>query len=142
MNSIQAVITTIEKSGPLCFLELDAGGTMLAMLLFELKPAFVPGRSVRILFKETEVALAKGPALDISIANRFGATITAIERGAMLADLTLETPMGTIGSITTIRAIERLSLQVGDGITALVKATALSLESTGADSMERDEEGR
>ncbi len=128
MNKLDAVIKKVEQHESLCFLELDASGTRLSMLLFDLKPEFGEGSRVQVLFKETEVVLAKRLGGEISFSNRFQAVITKIEKGEILADISLLCPAGEISSIITMKALSRLTLEPGDEVTVMVKASQLSLE--------------
>lgn len=128
MNKLAAVITKVERHESLCFLELEASGICLSMLLFDLKPEFSEGSRVQVLFKETEVVLAKRLSGEISFSNRFQAVITKIGKGEILADLNLSCPAGKISSIITMKALNRLALEPGEEVTVMVKASQLSLE--------------
>lgn len=128
MNKIPAVITRVEKRESLCFMEFDASGIPLSMLLFDLKPSFTPGKSVLVLFKETEVVLGKQLSGEISFSNRFQATVKAIRKGDILADITLRSNAGEFCSIITVRAVERLGLTENDEVTVMIKASQISLE--------------
>ena len=129
MNSISATITDIAHEGPLYFLELDATGIPLGMLLFDLDSSFTQDCKVNVLFKETEVALAKGISGDTSFINSFPATVKEIRTGRILADVRLQCRAGIIDSIITMKAAERLKLQKNDTLTVLIKASQLSLDS-------------
>ncbi|ABL64497.1 TOBE domain-containing protein [Chlorobium phaeobacteroides] len=128
MNRLSAVISSIDQYESLFMLELDASGITLEMLLFDLQPFFRTGSSVQVLFKETEVALAKGLAEETSFSNIFPAIITAIKKGRILAEISLQSKAGSMGSIITMKAAMRLGLQIHDEVTVLVKASQLSLE--------------
>lgn len=128
MNKLAAVIRKVERHESLYFLELDASGTCLSMLLFDLKPGFSEGSRVQVLFKETEVVLAKRLSGEISFSNRFQAMIVKVGRGNILADIILSCPAGEISSIITVKALDRLALEPGDEVTVMVKASQLSLE--------------
>lgn len=128
MNRVPAIITKVEKHESLCFMEFDASGIPLSMLLFDLKPSFTPGRHVQVLFKETEVVLGKQLCGEISFSNRFQAVVTAIRRGDILADVTLRCGAGEFCSIITRRAVERLGLIENDEVTVMIKASQISLE--------------
>ena len=127
MNTLHAVITAIDHHESLCFLEVDASGITLGILLFDLNPCFMVGSRVEVLFKETEVVLAKGLAGEVSFTNRFSALISSIKSGCMLADITLQTEAGELSSIITMRALEKLGLKNNDKVMVLIKASQLSL---------------
>ncbi|ACF44208.1 TOBE domain protein [Pelodictyon phaeoclathratiforme BU-1] len=128
MNKLSVLITGIDQRESLCFLELNASGIELGMLLFDLQPFFRKGCRVNVLFKETEVALAKGLMGETSFSNSFPAAVTKIRAGSLLAEITLQCSAGEIVSIITAKAAERLGLQEKDDVTVLIKASQLSLE--------------
>ncbi len=128
MNKLPAVIMGIEQHESLFLIDLDASGIPLAMLLFDLKPFFKIGSRVSVLFKESEVSLAKGVLGEMSFSNRFTATILAINPGCLLADISLQCSAGEIASIITMKSAKRLELSENKEVTVLIKASQLSLE--------------
>jgi molybdopterin-binding protein len=92
---------------------------------------------VRVLFKETEVVIARGATggLAISMQNKIECRITGIHTGNILCELTLawHRPAGhqpaetEIRSVITRNACDQLHLQVGDSVLALVKTNEVSL---------------
>ena len=82
---------------------------------------------VTLLFKETEVALAKNLAGLISLRNRLPAIVTAIERGTILTRVTLDFNGHAFESIITTRSSHVLELAVGDAVEALVKANEMTV---------------
>lgn len=129
MNSISATITDIVYEGPLYCIELDAAGIPLGMLLFDLDPSFTRDCKVNVLFKETEATLAKGVPGETSFINSFPATVKEVRRGRILADIRLQSAVGIIDSIITMKAFERLKLKENDSLTVLIKESQLSLDS-------------
>ena len=129
MNSFSALITGIEndESASLFLVELDASGLQLSMLLFDLKPAFAIGSPVNVLFKETGTALARNLSGEISLSNRFPATVTAIRSGDVLADISLDSAAGECTAIVTLRSLQRMKLDIGDSVTVLLQASQISL---------------
>lgn len=128
MNKLPATIASVRHEDSLYFLELEAESIRLGMLLFDLKPAFVVGSRVNVLFKESEVALGVDLSGELSFSNRFPARVTAIRRGEILAEITLRCAAGELASIVTMRAVERMGLAEGCAVTAMVKASQISLE--------------
>jgi molybdate transport system regulatory protein len=128
MNRLSATIASVQQYESLYLLELDASGITLTLLLFDLNPRFAVGSKVQVLFKETEVIVAKELQGEISLNNRFQATVINIKKGNILADITLQCPAGTIASIITMSALDRMRLLQHDEVTVLIKATQLSLE--------------
>jgi molybdate transport system regulatory protein len=128
MNRLSALVTGIAQHEALYLLELDASGVPLAMLLFDLNPFFRIGSRVTVLFKESEVALAKKLSGEVSFSNRFSAIVTAITHGSILADVTLQSRAGEIDCIITMQSVIRLELKENDEVTVLIKASQISLE--------------
>ena len=85
------------------------------------------GKSVNVLFKETEVVIGKGNNLAISLQNRLTCTIKHIEKGVLLTKLTLATQNTEIFSIITTDAVTQLDLKVGEQVVAMVKTNEVML---------------
>lgn len=85
------------------------------------------GNLVTLLFKETEIALAKNLSGMISLRNRISVRVKSIERGDILSAVTLDYDGKRLVSVITSRAIERLDIIIGDQLEALVKANEIAL---------------
>jgi molybdate transport system regulatory protein len=85
------------------------------------------GSKVTLLFKETEIALAKNLSGMISLRNRISVRVQSIERGDILSAVTLDYDDNRIVSVITSRAIDRLQINVDDQLEALVKANEIAL---------------
>jgi len=85
------------------------------------------GQLVSLVFKETEVSLAKNLSGLISMRNRMKCTVLQIERGELLSKISLQFQKYTITSAITTRSVDMLKLQIGDEVEALVKANEVSL---------------
>lgn len=85
------------------------------------------GRDVALLFKETEVSLAKNLQGEISLRNRFSVTVNRIERGDIMSAIGLDFTGQSLTSVITTRGVTRLQLAVGERIEALVKANEIAL---------------
>lgn len=84
-------------------------------------------REVALLFKETEVSLAKNLQGEISLRNRFSVIVTHIERGDIMSAVDLDFMGQSLTSVITTRGVNRLQLAVGEQIEALVKANEIAL---------------
>lgn len=89
------------------------------------------GNTCSAIFKETEVSIFKAvdleTQLNISLRNQIPGTIKMIKRGELLSRVEMLTPIGLIASIITSGSLERLSLQVGDTVYALIKTNEIML---------------
>ena len=130
MNKLPATITAIQQSGTILLVDAEVSGQVFSALLIESinRPEWLEvGKLVDLVFKETEVSLAKNLEGQISTRNRMNCTVLKINRGELLSMITLQFNGFTIASAITTRAVNSLQLKVGDEIDALVKANEVSL---------------
>ena len=130
MNRWSGTIVAIESNDHLSLVDVLAGEDTFTALLLETPqsaPHLKVGNTVAILFKETEVALAKNLAGQISLRNRVPCTVSQIRRGDILCEILLERNGQMLTSIITTRAALRLNIQIGDKVEVLVKANEVSL---------------
>jgi molybdate transport system regulatory protein len=80
-----------------------------------------------LLFKETEVALAKNLSGMISLRNRFHGIVNAIEAGQVLTKVSFEADGAAITSIITTRSALAMQIAIGDAVEGLVKANEMTL---------------
>jgi molybdate transport system regulatory protein len=85
------------------------------------------GKAVDLVFKETEVSLAKNLQGQISFRNRMKCQVLKVDRGELLSMITLQFKGFTIVSAITTRSVNSLQLEPGDEVDALVKANEVSL---------------
>lgn len=128
MNRLSGQIAAVETAGSIAIVDVDALGLRLTATLIGATldvSHWTGGMPVTLLFAETEVALAKNLSGLISMRNRIGATVTAIERGSILCRIVLQADGAQIVSVITTRASHALSLACGDRVEALIKANAM-----------------
>lgn len=85
------------------------------------------GHQVALLFKETEVSLAKNLQGELSLRNRFWVTVQAIELGDIMSAIKLDFGGQAITSVITTRGVNRLQLGIGEQVEALVKSNEIAL---------------
>ena len=127
MNKVRAEVKTIEASGHLHRITLDAGGETFVVITLELGEDFVVSSRVNISFKSTHVAIARGLQGEVTISNRIASKVETIRRKPILTEVVLCSRAGSFTALITTRALERLGLQEGDEVTALMKASDLYL---------------
>lgn len=128
MNRLAGVIAAVERAGSIAIVDVDVLGQRLTASLIGSGldvDGWNPGMPVTLLFAETEVALAKNLSGLISMRNRIGASVIAIERGSILCRVVLQADGAQIVSIITTRASHALSLACGDWVEALIKANEM-----------------
>ena len=128
MNRLDGRICAIQSNGRLSLVDVRVGDDMYTATLLETPetaPYLKVGGQVRLLFKETEVSLAKGLSGMLSLRNRIPATVRAIECGDIMSAVELDYRGQTLTSVITSRAAERMQLAVGDQVEGLVKANEM-----------------
>jgi molybdate transport system regulatory protein len=134
MNILAGEIAEIMTQDEISLVRVRTGTVLFSTLVIDsprTDPGLEVGRHVRLLFKETEVIIAKIMPLEISIRNRIECTIRKITSGKLLCELTLSIigtmPEVMIKSVITQNACEELRLREYDKILALIKTNEVSL---------------
>lgn len=107
MNTLKGEITELTERDSLTLVKSKVDSiTLSAIVLDTPKTAsyLKVGSSVNIIFKETEVIIATGSALKISLQNRFKGPIKSIASGDLLSKVIVASAAGDITSIITTNA--------------------------------------
>lgn len=130
MNKLPGKITKVQQSGAILLVDVDVDGHGFSALLIEsaTHPEWLQaGNTIDLVFKETEVTLAKNLSGIISMRNRMKCIVQQIERGELLSKINLKFQEYIVTSAITTRAVDSLQLDIGDDVEALVKANEVSL---------------
>lgn len=130
MNRLQGQIAAIDHNSHMSLVDVAVGGDVFTATLLETPESaeyLKVGNKVTLLFKETEVSLAKNLSGLISLRNRLPVTVCSIERGDILCAVGLDYAGKRLVSVITTRGVDRLQLAVGDAAEALVKANEIAL---------------
>lgn len=130
MNQLRGRVAAVQCNGHLSLVDVAVDDDVFTAILLETpqhSPYLSVGTTVTLLFKETEISLAKNLSGLISLRNRFAATVRGIEKGTILSEVTLDYKGHPLVCVVTTRAADRLALAVGDEVEALVKANEMSL---------------
>ena len=130
MNKLRGRITGIESNDHVSLVDVDVYGDSFTATLLETPEDSLylqVGSEVIVLFKETEVSLAKGLSGLISLRNRVNAIVKQVRSGSILSEVVLEYRGQTLSSIITTRSITRLDIKAGDEVEAMVKANEVTL---------------
>lgn len=130
MNKLTGIVTQIQKSGAILLVDVDIDGQGFSALLIESasQPEWLQkGNSVDMIFKETEVSLAKNLTGVLSFRNRMKCKVLQVDRGELLCNIALQFQKHTIVSSITTRAVDSMQISIGDEIEALVKANEILL---------------
>lgn len=128
MNKIKALIDTIETHDGITRVLLTSGINKLTAITLELPSSFKIGSEANVIFKETEVGIAKNLKGEISFSNLLQGTILFVNKGKILSKVNIDVDGINIGSIITTNAVEQLTLGLGDEVKIFIKATEVSLE--------------
>ena len=130
MNKLTGKISQIQQSGAILLVDVDVDGHGFSAMLIEsaTQPEWLQaGNTIDLIFKETEVSLAKNLSGMISMRNRMKCTVLEIDRGELLSKVSLQFQKYVITSAITPRSVNSLDLKIGDEVEALVKANEVSL---------------
>jgi molybdate transport system regulatory protein len=130
MNRLPGKISAIEIFGSIALVEVAVGVHRFTATLIgvgEEASEWATDMPVTLLFKETEVSLAKNLSGLISLRNRIPAVVTSVERGRLLTKVELQIDGHALVSVITTRSSHLLQLAVGDQVEGLVKANEMSL---------------
>jgi len=130
MNRLPGHIVAIESNGHLSLVDIAVKDDRFTAILLETPESsslLRVGAEVEMMFKETEVSIAKNLAGQISLRNRFAVTVKAIMRGTIMSEVSMDYKGMALTSIITTRGVDRLGLAVGDTAEALVKANEMTL---------------
>jgi len=130
LNKLNGKIVAIESNSHLSLVDVAVDGEVFSATLLETPQTaeyLKIGEEVTLLFKETEVSLAKNLTGMISLRNRFAVTVSSIERGDILSAVRLDYGSRQITSVITTRSLEWFQLSIGDTVEALVKANEIAL---------------
>lgn len=130
MNKIPGTITQIQQSGAILLVDIDVDGHQFSALLIQSATPpdwLLAGNPIDVVFKETEVSIAKDLSGIISMRNRMKCTVLQIERGELLSKIDLKFQNFLISSAITTRSVDALELNIGDEVEALVKANEVAL---------------
>lgn len=130
MNRLSANIAAVDIHGSIALVEAAVGAHRFTATLIgasdEVKN-WTTGMPVTLLFKETEVSLAKNLSGLLSMRNRIPCTVTAVEHGKLLTKVSLNFNGDRIESIITTRSSHALSITPGDIVEGLVKANEMTV---------------
>ena len=129
MNKLTGKIFRIQQSGAILLIDAEVDGHSFSALLIDSAARqqwLHPGNTIYLVFKETEVSLAKNLTGMISMRNRMKCIVLAIERGELLSKISLQFQQSIIISAITTRSVDMLQLSIGDEVEALVKANEVS----------------
>ena len=130
MNRISAKVTAIESVDSVSIVAFEAAGQPMRMMSLELDGMLEAGDSVTLGVKASSIALAKVMEGEFSISNRLECAVESVTEGQLLCSVKLRFAGALLESVITRESAERLHIRVGDTVTALIKASDVSILET------------
>ncbi|MEU6846591.1 TOBE domain-containing protein [Streptomyces sp. NPDC046716] len=130
-NQIPGTVTAVTAGEAMATVRvrLDGGQQLTSAITVDAvkELGLAEGSAVSALVKSTEVSLATGAVEGLSIRNRLPGTVRDIVAGAAMATVKVAVEGGELTAAVTKDAVTDLGLAVGSSVTALIKATEVSL---------------
>lgn len=130
MNKLLGKIVNITSSGNISLVEAKVGDVLLSAMILgnSTNTNFLKvGNPIQLLFKESEVSIAKNFEGEISLRNRLKGPILKIKKGEVFSEITFDFNGNTMVSLITTRSVDRLVLSVGDEVTGFIKSNEVIL---------------
>ena len=127
MSLIDAKISAIESEGIIHIVTFQTQKHVLKMVSLELPKDLKIATEVKLQVKATSVSLAKDLKGELSYSNQIKCQIESIEQGKLLSSIMLTTEKFRLESIITTTSLERLSLERGESVIALINSSDLSI---------------
>ncbi|MEU3838677.1 TOBE domain-containing protein [Streptomyces sp. NPDC028635] len=130
-NQMPGTVTSVTPGEAMATVKvrLDGGQDVTAAITVDAVKdlGLAEGSAVRALVKATEVSLATGRVEGLSIRNQLSGTVREIATGAAMATVRVTVEGGELTASITKDAASDLGLKQGSSVTALFKATEVSL---------------
>ncbi len=130
MNAIRGIVNRVDETKNMSIIEMNYKDQMVTSIILESldKNIYVKvGKEICLVFKETELALAKNFKGVLSFRNQFDSRVMKIKKGKLLSEVSLDFKGTKLSSIITTNSFNKLKLEVGDNVKALIKANEISV---------------
>ena len=127
MSYLIATVSKIQNCDSLHIVKFECYTQTLSMMSLDLSSNIKIGTKVKLVVKPSHIAIAKNFSGDVSYSNRLDSTIKSIENGKLLSSIKLSFFDTLLESIITLESSQKMNLQVGDKVTAFIKASELSI---------------
>lgn len=128
MNKLKGNISDVEVHHHLSLVTIHVNDVKLtSIILNEGDYSPMAGDETHVIFKETEVTLGLDEYLPVSQQNQISGYVKGLEKGKLLARVSIDSVCGPINAIVTANAIDQLRLRKGSKVKALIKTNELML---------------
>lgn len=128
MNCLDGQIINLISDKSMTIIDVNVSGASLKTIIIE-TPASATflkiGNHLNVMFKETEVNIAKDLSGKISLQNRLSCSVKSINKGKLLSHINLNFHSNNISAIITTSDAENLELKENDTVLALIKTTEI-----------------
>ena len=128
MSKIIATVKSIDNVDSLNIVKFDFFGNSLTMMSLDLSSDIQKDAKVELSIKPSSIAIAKKFSGEISYSNQLKAKIVDINNGKLLTSIRLSVGDIIIESIITLNSSIKMNLKIDDEVTALVKASEVSIK--------------
>ncbi len=128
MNNLTGKILNVISDEHMSIVEMNVDGDVLKTIIIETPATALflkEGTGINILFKETEVSIAKDFSGMISLQNKIKCSVKEIQKGKLLSKIVLDFNGKEICSVITSGAVEQLKLKANDEVLALIKTNEI-----------------
>ena len=130
MNCLKGHITDIKSKKHLSLVRIQVGTVEFKSIVIDTPDTsdyLKVGSEVKVLFKESETVLARDLKGNISLQNRIEGRVTAVDKGHLMSYVQLDCDGNKVSSVITSLSVERLGIEVGIEVTALIKTNEIVL---------------
>lgn len=127
VNRIAATLLALEHDSGVSLISAEAHGQAFYAMLVSDAPPLAPGAAISLLFKETEVAIARNLQGEISLRNRVPGVIASLEPGHLLSRIGIHFADQLVYAVITTGSVERMQLAPGVAVEWLVKANEMGI---------------
>ena len=127
MNTFIAFVSEINSLDSLNIVKFEFSGQVLSMMSLDLDDKVKVGAKVELTTKPSLIAIAKEFSGVLSYSNQLKAQIISIDNGVLLSSIKLQIEEFVFESIITLDSTKKMNLNVGDEVTAFIKASELSI---------------
>ena len=127
MNEYKGTISSIDSNGSFRQIELNVNSIPVRVITLELDARFRVKTLVRMLFKESEVVIAKNRTGMLSIENRYPCVITGVTAGEVFSEIIMDSPLGPITALIGRSAQDSMKLEIGDRVQAFIRSNEIAL---------------
>ncbi len=128
MNCLDGQIVNLISDKNMTIIDMNVSGSSLKTIIIETfdTASFLKiGNQLSVMFKETEVNIAKDFTGKISFQNRLNCSVKSINKGKLLSQITLNFHSHDISAIIATSECDGLELKENDTVLALIKATEI-----------------